>query len=580
MMHSETLLLPMYRGVVHAYIDKGMHWSVVEHLLLFALSQKPFATADLSEYARLPRSVVVEAVTRLMRAGWVEASTDERSTQFQASPSGREEALKESLTPIVRRLSRNLHFAIDRLSGAMVGLDGLNLKHAREAAEQHQKYRTLHATLSDELQPGLLELLDRLSIIPGLIYSDERVMGCDPYRSSIEDGWYLPLTVSGDTVEGLPKSSPPSLTDNVRKAVARLPTKGVTVSPEDGVTKRVATHPYTVRRVDLRMDDLLLGGSAHRDALRSTIKDARRRVIVHSTFLSAARLQAQQDVLAEAAAREVRIDLLWDRSDDGRHTKTLQDCRALLERTNLQDFVRLWSLPTRSHAKQIVADDGAGGYVALVGSCNWLSSPFRSYEVSIRLRSAPLVADCLSFIEKMLPLDSRAGLLKEELITLGLQLGQMPSTPGSAKVQLLSQGAHETIIETARDTARRSIFVASNKAGNTIETQVLAPFSSAILQSSLDVSVYYQNERAGSALTPDVLDQLKLRYDRIHVETVDRAHAKLLCWDSDHAVITSLNWLSKDASASNFVGECGVYIESPGLGDFLQGSYLGCRTQP
>lgn len=575
MIHSETILLPMYRGVVHAHIDKGMHWSVVEHLLLFALTNRPFATADLSEYARLPRSVVVEAVTRLMRAGWVEISTDEHGTQFQASPSGREEALKESLTPIVRRLSRNLHFAIDQLSGTVVGLEGLNLKHAKDAAAQHQKCRTLHARLSDELQPGFLELLDRLSVIPGLIYPDERVVWCDPYRSSIEDGWYLPLTVSGDTVEGVPESSPPSLSDGVRKAVARLPTEGVTVSPEDGATHRIESHPYPVRHIDLRMDDLILGGSAHRDALRSTIRNARRRVIVHSTFLSAVRLEAQLDVLAEAAAREVRIDLLWDRSDDGRHTKSLQDCRAILERTDLQDFVRLWSLPTRSHAKQIVADDGAGGYVALVGSCNWLSSPFRSYEVSIRLRSAPLVADCLSFIEKMLPLDSRAGVLKEELIRLGLQLGQMPSTPGSAKVQLLSQGAHETIIETARDTARRSIFVASNKAGNTIETQVLAPFSSAILQRSLDVSVYYQNERAASALTPEVLDQLKLRYNRIHVDTVDRAHAKLLCWDSDHAVITSLNWLSKDASASNFVGECGVYIESPGLGDVLQRSYLG-----
>lgn len=84
---------------------------------------------------------------------------------------------------------------------------------------------------------------------------------------------------------------------------------------------------------------------------------------------------------------------------------------------------------------------------------------------------------------------------------------------------MLSQGDHETMIAKARDSAQSSVFVASNKAGNAFET-VLAPFDSATQDRPLNISVYYQTERKESALTPDVRDQLKRRYDRIHIDTV------------------------------------------------------------
>lgn len=566
----------MYRGVVHAHIEQGMHWSVVEHLLLFALSRAPFTTETLARYARLPQTIVVEAVTRLMRAGWIDIVTDDGRTHFQASASGREEVLKESLTPIVRSVTRNLHFAVDRVTGAVVAMDNLKLRHARDIADQRRQCRTLRAALSDDPEVGYLELIDRLSVVPGLVRSDEKIVGCDPYRSSIEADWYLSLTASGDVVEGLPPSPAPHLLAGIKRAVARLSAKEH-ASREEAPPEPIAEQPHKAHAIDLHADDLILGGAAHEAAFRSAIKSARRRVIVHSTFLSATRLQEQLDVLRDAAGKDVRVDLLWDRCDEGKHTQTLKECRALLERCNLQDAIRLSSFQTRSHSKQIVADDGAGGYFAIVGSCNWLSSPFKSYEASVRLRSAPLAAECLSFIEKMLPLDSDTGDLKEELIALGMQLRGLPATVGTAMAALLSQGAHEAMIGKARDSAERSIFVASNKAGNAVETQVLAPFDSAARDRPLAVSVYYQDERANSALTPEVMVALKHRYSLARIETVKHAHAKLLCWDSDHAVVTSLNWLSKDAPSANFVGECGVYVESTGIADLLRRSYL-CQT--
>jgi cardiolipin synthase A/B len=42
-------------------------------------------------------------------------------------------------------------------------------------------------------------------------------------------------------------------------------------------------------------------------------------------------------------------------------------------------------------------------------------------------------------------------------------------------------------------------------------------------------------------------------------------HGKVLLWDDDHLVVTSLNWSSADTRRDRPQAEIGVYINSPGL---------------
>ena len=583
MTHPETFLLPVYRGTLYVHLERGLHWSVVEHLVLVALCKRPFSTLELTSYANLPQNVVVEVVMRLMRAGWVETTTDDTGTRFKASAAGDRESKKDSLTPIVRHITKNLHFAVDRVTGTVMGLDTLKLRHARDLIELRRRCRTLPLSMSDGEPLGNLELIHRLSTTPGIVYSDEKIVGCDPYRSNIEPDWYLTLTRIGNVLEGLPSAAAPQLSVGIKRVLERLSVRAP-LSSEELSFEYSAEPVHQPHPVDICDSDLLLGGPAHRDALHSALVNARKRVIVHSTFLSTQGLKRQIGALKTAMANGVTVDLLWDRSDDGKHTEVFEECEALLQKAGLHGAVRLSSFQTRSHSKLIIADDGEGQYFAIIGSCNWLSSPFQSYEASVRLRSSVLTAESLAFIEKMLPLDVDTGGLKQELVTLGLELARAPSplrlTTATTAI-VLSQGSHQRMVGRARDTARQRIFVASNKAGNVIETQILAPLDSAARQSDPpEVCVYYQNERVGSALEPQVLEELKSRYERIGIQTVEHAHAKLLCWDSNHAVVTSLNWLSKDASFNNFVGECGVYLDSPGIAERLRVAYLAERRRP
>jgi phosphatidylserine/phosphatidylglycerophosphate/cardiolipin synthase-like enzyme len=44
-----------------------------------------------------------------------------------------------------------------------------------------------------------------------------------------------------------------------------------------------------------------------------------------------------------------------------------------------------------------------------------------------------------------------------------------------------------------------------------------------------------------------------------------RIHAKVLCWDDDNIVVTSLNWLSADPSAEYLRAEIGIHIQASGI---------------
>ncbi len=44
-------------------------------------------------------------------------------------------------------------------------------------------------------------------------------------------------------------------------------------------------------------------------------------------------------------------------------------------------------------------------------------------------------------------------------------------------------------------------------------------------------------------------------------------HGKFLLWDSDHLVLTSLNWSSADTRTDAPQREIGIYVQSPGIAE-------------
>jgi phosphatidylserine/phosphatidylglycerophosphate/cardiolipin synthase-like enzyme len=111
-------------------------------------------------------------------------------------------------------------------------------------------------------------------------------------------------------------------------------------------------------------------------------------------------------LIVNAAHRGVRVDILWGENEDKPEAlatrQLLGDARAKLAAISLENLVAIHPFSTYSHAKLLVADDGQTGRdVALVGSCNWLYSDFKSFEASVRLRDPDIVADVLDILSDL-----------------------------------------------------------------------------------------------------------------------------------------------------------------------------------
>jgi cardiolipin synthase len=115
-----------------------------------------------------------------------------------------------------------------------------------------------------------------------------------------------------------------------------------------------------------------------------------------------------------------------------------------------------WPLHAGSHAKILVADDGQTGRdVAIVGSCNWLYSGFKSFEASVRLRDPEIVADVLDILSDLSR--GRDGLWKPltvHLATLAQEVRARPRLAGVRTEGCLVLGAqHGHFVREARDRA-------------------------------------------------------------------------------------------------------------------------------
>jgi cardiolipin synthase len=139
-------------------------------------------------------------------------------------------------------------------------------------------------------------------------------------------------------------------------------------------------------------------------------------------------------------------------------------------------------------------------------------------------------------------------------------------------VNVLLGPDHAEIVREARDTADKTLVIASHRFAGAANNLILAPvFAASKRARELDARIFF-GEDSGAITATDIARitseaaKVGIRIRPVHRP---RLHAKFLTWDDDVAVITSQNWLSADATDDNPRQEIGVCIRSPGVGRIL-----------
>ena len=426
-------------------------------------------------------------------------------------------------------------------------------------------------------------------ILGALLEEDETYVGCEFSGTRWTTDQYALAEVHGDYIAGIPESAPEALRHRILETTTgtggtggEAPPAGVATGGRSGGRKTIPAS-FSVR-------DLVVGGDAHRRALEGVLREPQSWVVIHlfrdihSTLVYAERFGELLPLMSEAVGRGAKIDILWGASPDeesGVVSEEVVKCReALGEDDVLGRHIKLHSFSTGSHAKLMLADDGRGGVVGCVGSCNWLSTGFGSLDVSVRFRDPNVVAEIASYLSQLARTpNGHASRLTNDLAGFALNLRRSPGVAEDAGksgtlVTFVSGADHNAFVQRARNEARKRIVVASHRLSPVGRTSVVVPTAVTAGETGADVKLYY--ERLFGKMTGEMAAALADENPGIVLRRVREArlHAKVLAWDNDDVVISSLNWLSSDPPDGDVNGEIGVHVRKKGIGEVVASRLL------
>lgn len=573
--------IPVLRGRTTIVVDKGRPWSVVEHLILEALAKKGWTVVDLSKSARIPRRVVIEAIIRLMRAGWVDLSESKSEVVFHTNSFGLAAAAKTELPKIFQRISRQINFSIDLVDGDVFRNREWFLYNEYNLSQR--EYNELIVRIEPE---SVANVYDRDEFYEVLLEYDETLVSAEPSGFSRQ---FALVTVRNGVIEGLPDRE---LT-NLRAAVLEA---SLSVDPKivDGrhlyrvpglATASRALIPEE-REIHFNASDLVLDGEAHKLILKNIFDNADKRIFIHSTFIDEEKFLNWLPDITAASNRGVRTHVFWGQNEDVSYMvssrKVISNLKKNPKVQALGESLIIYPFSTMSHAKLIVADAGKdGSFIAVVGSCNWFTSGFNSYEASVFLRDSRIVRDVVRyFTELSFAHNGIYSDLATELFRISKSLEETPiSVRTNAKASIVIGSQHGSYILQARDEAKERIFVTSHRLGPISEASVVTPIMTGATTNKVKADVYFG--RTTGAMRGEKKDALveKASCSGVSVELIEapRLHAKMLAWDDDSVLISSLNWLSAVSADLSTPKEIGVYIHGKNIAKAVIDNFDGAR---
>lgn len=566
------IAIPIFRLSCRVTIDKGRAWSVVEEAVLWAVSQKPSSVADLVAASGLKKQVIVAALSRLMRFRLIELSIVGSAARFVSSEYGRDAILGGKPLPFFpKKETKRVGFVIERVTGGYFpqgqvrvssrsGLDSDSDPDKRVVVVEGGGPVTSHEAN-----------LARLAQIAVNGY-DEQLANVDGRTASLRSEFMLIRVIDG-VIRNLPESASDKLRSLVER-VALLPSANATVPVAyDGPNTEIEEAPAS-HRIDFNSEDLVIGGSAQKELLLRLMASATSRMIIHSTFLDHRKFRELLPEIRSACVRGVTFDLLWGAEKLGEEEESknalsaVEIARMAREDPDIGRRFRVHMKSTGSHAKLLLSDNEDGDWLAAIGSCNWLSSPFGAVELTVVLRAQSVVADVAVALQRVAGRRGLSDDIATEMSFLARELRRRPNVGGDATATLILGDHHDVVMRTGSGTAVRQVLAGSNRLGSTARPGFIIQAEAAIERASeLKVTLLYTiasgplKKRHARTLAEEAAEN-GFRLVRLEKPPL---HGKFLAWDDNDIAVTSLNWGSARTPDDFPQAEIGVHINSPGI---------------
>ena len=567
-----TIYIAAWHYRARVIVQRTWGWSPVEELVLLHLDETPGTMESVNARLGLNAQIVGATVSRLMHFGLVELrmlptpvlSTSSIGQQFIRSG----KALPERT--VDRELSVNLVY--ERVGRSVFRRRDVDFVSERNVGPHDYAARFTDGEPDETDETMALRVGN---IMAGSLRQGEWLRGVRAVNSVLRRT-YLKIDLS-DVRNGLfPKGASDELISALRATIS-------TGRPPLLAPQSQEPVPPVVTQFD--PDQFIVGSADHVERFIEIVDRAAQDVFVLSTFVAAqtdekGREQRNRilDALERAIKRGVRCHLFFGTSLDehGRHAQAMEEIRLRLSAGGVtRGYLQVHRDPVRSHAKILAADDGCDGAVVVIGSCNWLSSPFTAVELSVVLTTGTAAAAGLDVLRSILAPMSDASRSRESLRFLAAELRRssedaclrQKATSGLPKVRLsvVFAADHEPLLRKAAHNAKTRFVCCTHMLGAPMVPALFTPAELAGKRLP-DVRVFYSRQ-TGPVKRRHVSEQRQRLDGVVKVIGVKepQLHCKFLLWDDDNVVVSTMNWGSQSGRADDPLDEIGIHLQGSGL---------------
>lgn len=579
------LYIPAVWYRARAVVERRWGWSPVEEEVLLALRDKPGTSASIAKDHGIPRQVSETTVGRLMRFGLIEVRT---SPQPALAMTDAARAHLHAGRPLPERSAQRempVSLLFEKLGRSVFRRRDVRIVKRIPEGALVVAFPDGDEIETDASMESRVRYLLASSLRPGEVFAMVRA------NHSVVEEWLIEIDLDRARDGALPEGASEAL----RAAVGDFLASGQLPAARPAQPARPGCLDVDIETT-LSPEQIVFGGADHLARLEAVVDTARSNIFVLSTFVA-----AQDDpkahigqgrvlaALERAVRRGVRVHLFFGSSLDqeGKHMRAMADLQGRLHAMGAGVAAHLD--PVHSHAKILVADDGTDGAFALIGSCNWLQSPFRAHELSIELRDGPGVAGCLELfgaITAAVPTarDSRDVMqaMRTALRLRRMGLIEVPPLEGTipATLRILAAPDHLPLLRRAAHDAVERLVVMTHRMGSPMIQNVFDPAQVASERITTVQALY--SVPSGAVKKRDVRTASERCGPGVDVRKVQSRdamlHGKALLWDHDDIVVTSFNWGSQTASEQKPLDEIGLHLHGNGIADILH-SVLEARVR-
>lgn len=624
--YSLKLAIPFFYARNKFLINRKSRWTILDLFFLKIISIKPVSIEELVLYSNLKRQLIIQIILPFVKSGWVEIIQNDNSYIFSVTELGIDISKRESLPDFPEVYERTREYIIDPVSNRYYGiLKNSNIKFESMSRIAELNKDGLKIKILNVSCKSIIPNYDEINKC--VVYDDEYVnhiflnngkIEISEFKYILFDVKYNIKTKKMWFNEDYSSTFSLDLLGEIKGKFNFL-FEQIILESNNVVDHNNFKNNDTADFILKSKEPLLnfhkmykeniiyvYGGEQHKKYLLELINNAKTYLIIHSTFISKRAFydkstQTWTEVAIElknALKRNITVTILFgkdkpdpddllDEVNDKNLNKTLSEISEvenLLEKFNQEcideNIFNIIQLndhkKTGSHVKYIICDHIDYGPVVMTGSCNYFFSNFDRFEASVILMDANITHDFL-MISSILCIakDLHSNDLREYFLSLAeetmvdVKIATV-SNGDYLNVAIVYKNQHYSLIDKAKVNASNKIMILSDKLSHVPMNPIFEAIKN---NTNSQKTVYFSNksqfykhddEMALRKILKSPNYKINLQLYSSKINPRSKSHAKVLTWDENDLVITSLNWLSASASvatSSDIYHEIGIYIQ-------------------